>query len=164
MENTQENFKKILVVWYSRTNNTKDLGQEMADKLGADTDQITEKKSRKGAIGWLSAGRDAMRKAKVEIEFKKDPAKYEVVIIGTPVWVGTATPAVCTYLEKNKEKIKQTAFFCTAGSDDGQKAFNEMATVLGKKPIATLAIKAKELKNSQAQGETWKFCEQIIKG
>jgi hypothetical protein len=50
---------KSLVVYYSRNGNSKFIAQKIAEKLGADTEEIIDKKNRRGWIGFLTAGRDA---------------------------------------------------------------------------------------------------------
>ena len=94
------------MVYYSRTGNTEKIGNEIAKILKADTEQIIDKKDRSGSIGWVVAGKDGMGKKLTKIEtVKKDPAKYDLVIVGTPVLVNM-TPAVRTYLRKFKGKFK----------------------------------------------------------
>ena len=131
---------KTLVVFYSRTGNTRMVAGEIAKQLKADTDEITDKADRSGAKGWILAGRDASRKSLADIESKKDPAKYDLVIIGTPIWAFTVTPAIRTYFTKNKE-LSKVAFFLTSGGKGIEHTFKEMEK-LSKKPLATLAIKA----------------------
>jgi hypothetical protein len=59
-----------------------------------------------------------------------------------------------TYLTEHKDKFKQVAFFCTMSSDGDIKAFKEMGEIIGKKPLATLALKTKEVvDNSFAKAE-----------
>jgi len=53
--------KKILVVFYSRTGNTKKVGEAIAGELNCDTEQIMDVKSRMGIFGWLRSGREAMK-------------------------------------------------------------------------------------------------------
>ncbi len=148
--------KKILVVFYSRTGNTKKLAEKIARKLDADIEEIIDKKSRKGILGYVFGGRDAFRKSTTEIIFKKDPEKYRLVVIGTPVWAGTVVPAVRTYLIENKSKLKKVAFFCTFGGGAG-KTFKEMGEISGK-PLATLGLKDK---NSEDAKEIDKFCSKL---
>ncbi|HBP51341.1 TPA: flavodoxin, partial [Candidatus Shapirobacteria bacterium] len=52
---------KTLVVFYSRTGNTRRMGELIAQKLHADIDEIIDQKSRSGIIGWILSGRDAMK-------------------------------------------------------------------------------------------------------
>jgi flavodoxin len=140
--------KNILVVFYSKTGNTKKVANDIADALGADIEEITDKKNRKGILGWLSGGRDAMEKRGTEIaSLQKDPANYELVIIGSPVWAWTIVPAVRTYLETNKAKIEKYAFFTTSGSTPIEKTIPAIKTITEKDPIASSDFNEKELKD-----------------
>jgi flavodoxin len=146
---------KTLVVFYSRTGNTKRAAKDIAENIKSDVDEIIDKKSRKGIFGWLGGGRDAFKKKLTDIRYKKDPAEYDLVIIGTPVWAGTMAPAVRTYLIK--QKIKKVAFFCTYGGNKG-KSFIEMENLVSK-PIAVLDIKAANVDTSQDRIR--KFCDRL---
>ena len=103
---------KTLVAFYSRDGNTKRVAEIIAKALNADIDEIKDKKSRKGIIGFLRAGYDATRGKTTEINFSKKPADYDVVILGGPVWNGRVTPAVRTYLLKNRDSVKKSCFLC----------------------------------------------------
>ena len=136
---------KTLIVYYSRTGNTKNIAEKIAKELNADIDEIKEDINRKGFLNYLRSGYQAARKKIIEIKSAKDPSKYELVIIGTPVWSWTVTPAVRTYLNKNK--FNKVAFFCTCGGQKG-KTFEEMEK-LSKKPLAKLEIKEKQILKSE---------------
>jgi flavodoxin len=148
-------MKKILVAYYSRTGNTKNIGRKIAKILKADIEEIIDKKNRMGIIRWLIAGRDALKKKETEITFKKNPSKYNLLVIGTPVWAATLVPAIRTYLKKNK--VKRIAFFCTCGGSPG-KTFDELKKI-SKKPLATLNVRAKELELHEK--EIKDFCKKI---
>ena len=125
---------KTLIAFYSRSGTTKRVAQEVAKALNADVDEVIDKKSRKGILGFLRAGYDATRGKTTEIEFEKDPSGYDLVVIGTPVWNGRVTPAIRTYLLRNREKIKNAAFFSTCAGRPG-KCLEQMEELWGKKPI-----------------------------
>lgn len=146
---------KTLVVYYSKTGHTRKIGNKIAKILKADVEEVVDKTDRSGIMGWIFGGRDAMRAMDTEISFKKDPSKYDVAIIGTPVWAWTVTPAIRRYLKENK--IKKVAFFCTYGGAPS-KTFSEMES-LSKKPIAVLGIKDKEIDLHDA--EIKEFCRRI---
>lgn len=133
---------KTLVVYYSKTGNTRKVGKLLAKKLKSDIDEIIDKTDRKGIKGWLFGGRDAMQKNITEVKFSKNPKKYDLAVIGTPVWAFTVSPAVRTYLLKNK--FKKVAFFLTYDSTGAERAFSEMQKC-SKNPIATLALTKNEL-------------------
>jgi len=137
--------KKILVVFYSRTGNTGKIGKKIAKILKADIDEIIDLKKRKGIVGWVISGKDSMQKEFTKINYNKDISNYDLVVIGTPIWAWTITPAVRTYLKNNKGKFGKVAFFCTCGGNKG-KSFQEMENIAGK-PICTLELRDKDLEN-----------------
>jgi len=150
--------QKILVAYYSRTGNTKKLGLEITKKLKADSEEIKDLKERNRVIiGWLVSGKDATMKKKTKIKFEKNPSKYDLVIIGTPVWAWTITPAIRTYLSENK--FKKVAFFCTNGGQKG-KTFEEMEK-LSKKPIATLTLLDRKIKKGEYKEELNSFTKEL---
>lgn len=137
---------KILVVYYSRDGHTKAVAQTIARELGAEIEEIVDRKNRRGFFNWFLAGRDAARKKLTEIDpISCDPGRYDLLIIGTPVWAWNMTPAVRTYLAQTRGKIKQAAFFCTQGGSGGEKTFGYMEELSGLKPKAILELNSKEL-------------------
>jgi len=133
---------KLLVVFYSRTGNTRKVAIEIMKNLKAEIDEIIDKTNRSGAEGWIFGGGDATLKKSTQIDYKKDPKKYDLVIIGTPIWAFTLTPAVRTYLIENKVRFNKLAFFSTSAGAGIKRTFKEMGK-LSKKPLMTLAIKSK---------------------
>ena len=116
-----------LVVFYSRTGNTKRIAQELADELDWDIEEIHDIKKRAGIIGWLRSGFDAFREKLTEIKpLEKNPADYEMVLLGTPVWASKMTPAIRTYIKQNKENLNSTAFFCTEGAKGAEKLMKSL--------------------------------------
>jgi len=135
---------KTLIAFYSRSGTTKRVAQEVAKALNADVDEVIDKKSRKGILGFLRAGYDATRGKTTEIEFEKDPYDYDLVIVGTPIWNSRVTPAIRTYLLWNREKIKNAAFFSTCAGRPG-KCLEQMEELWGKKPILRKVLIRKRL-------------------
>jgi flavodoxin len=153
---------QALVVYYSRTGHTKKVGEELAKALPADVEEIIDTANRAGPIGWMMSGRDATgRKLATIKQVKKDPANYDIVVIGTPIWASNMSSPVRTYLTENKAKFKNVAFFCTEGSKGDEKAFAEMEEVAGKKPKATLAITTADLKSGSDADRAKKFAGDI---
>lgn len=154
---------KTLVVYYTRTKTTKKVGDKLAEELKCDSEEIIDTKKRAGAMGWLSGGKDAGQKNLTKIEkIKHNPSDYDLVIIGTPVWAWTMTPAIRTYLTENKGRFKKLAFFCTMGGDDPSKTFPEMEE-LSKKPVATVAIKGKKVWKGNFKTDVDEFLKKITK-
>ncbi len=154
---------KILVAYYSRTGTTRKVAAMLAQKLGAEVEEIKDTVDRSGVKGYFISGRDAMKKKLTKLEaLKLDPAEYEAVVIGTPIWAGKMATPVRTYLAENTGKFKKTAFFCTMGSSGDEKAFAEMGEIIGQKPVGTLALKTREVATNNFEKQTQEFADKII--
>jgi flavodoxin len=150
-------MKKALIAYYSKTGNTKKIAQILAKKINADTDEIIDKKDRSGIVGWLVGGKDAFAKKPTEIDFKKNPKKYDLLILGSPIWAWTVAPALRAYLLKNK--IRKFAFFCTCGGNNSNLA--EKIGAISNKPIEMLIIKDKELDSKETEKKINQFVHKI---
>ena len=139
---------KTLVVYYSRTHNTKKVAEEIKDQLDSDIEGIISKTKYDGKIGFVKGAKDARGEKEVEILTSNyDPSKYDLTIIGTPVWAGNISTPVLTYINNNKNKFNDVAFFITAKSDKAEDVLNKMNEHAGKNPVSTLMIKESEIDN-----------------
>jgi flavodoxin len=145
-------MKKVLIVYYSRGGNTEKAAVELAKSLNADVEKLIDYKHRKGFLGYIISGKDALFKKLTLIEpVKSNPWNYDLVILATPTWAATMTPALRTYMQQRKDELKQVAFMVTQGGECDGKIYKEMGKVLGKTPIAVVDIGRKEFKQN-----TWK--------
>lgn len=153
---------KTLVVYYSRSGTTKKVGDTVAAMLDCDSEEIFDLKNRKGLFGWLSSGRNAMRKRLVPIrETRVNPAGYELVVIGTPVFASKMAAPVRTYISQNRDTLKQVAFFCTAGGDGFDRPLADLAEFAGQKPAAVLGLRNEEVKKGLFEEKAKKFTEAL---
>jgi flavodoxin len=152
---------KSLVVFYSRTGTTKKVAEAISKKLNADIEEIVDLKSRKGILGFFSGGKDAFKKELTKIKkTEKNPADYDLVLIGSPIWAGTMVPAVRTYL--NDAKIKKAAFFATGGSPSPQRVFPDMhEMIVDTQNIGQLYIPMKEVKKG-AEEKIEEFVKRLV--
>jgi len=156
--------KRCLVVYYSRTGTTKTVAQALAEKLGADLEEIVDRKKRSGPLGFVVAGKDARLKKLTEIDDPRtDPSSYDLVAVGTPVWAGTVSCAVRTYLTRLKEALPDVAFFLTTGGIGIQGTFAAMAEVCGKEPVARLALKQKQVKKGKWREAVERFAGELTR-
>lgn len=138
---------KSLVVFYSRTDITKKLAQDIADNVNADIDEIIPKVNYSGKLGYARAIKDGATGKIVDFDtLKHDPQEYDVVYIGGPVWASKVANPVISYLKKNEGKFNNLKFFLTAGSSGFESSFKQMEKS-SKKPLKTLAVTTKKVKN-----------------
>lgn len=155
---------KTLIVFYSRSGNTKKVAEKLSNSLECDLEEIGDTQKRSGIIGFLRSGYQANRGELTVIqEVKNDPSQFDLVIIGTPVWSGTMSTPIRTYLQQNQDKLNNVAFFCTESSSGDEKTFKEMEEVCGKSPLNTLVLKVKRFDAETCQQKIDQFVEEIQK-
>lgn len=116
-----------LVVYYSRTNNTKLVAQTIKNEIGADLLEIRDKKNRSGPIGYVLGAIDAFREKDTSIEYEKtDLKKYDTVYIGTPVWAAKPAPAILEFIRENDFGGVNVVTFVTMGSSGDETTLNYM--------------------------------------
>ena len=109
---------KIVIVFYSRTGNTKKAAEVLKDnfeKMEVDVDLIEiihEKRP-----GYFKAGRVGMKQIELPIKNTNfDISKYDRIIVGVPVWGFNPCPFFRSYFN-NVEKLdgKKTGIFLSGG-------------------------------------------------
>jgi flavodoxin len=121
---------KSLVVYYTRTGNARFVAETIAATIGADIEEVVDLKKRSGPLGFLSGGKDATQGKETQIvETKKSPKDYDLIILGTPVWSSSPTPAIQTYLNHNDLSGKKVALFFTSHKEN-LKAIKKTKTLL----------------------------------
>jgi flavodoxin len=153
---------KTLIVFYSRSGNTKKVAETLSNSLECDLEEIVDTQKRSGVIGFLNSGYQAnRRKLAVIQDIKNDPAQYDLLIIGTPVWSSNMSTPIRTYLHQNQGKFNRVAFFCTESSSGDEKTFKEMEELCGKSPISTLVLKVKRMDPEICQQNINQFVAEI---
>jgi flavodoxin len=149
-----------LVVFYSRTGVTKQVAEALAQSLNCDSEELIDTKKRSGPLGFILAGKDAKAKKLTKLtDIKRDPALYDLVILGTPIWAGTLSSATRTYIVNNQLNFKRVAFFCTNGGGESQQIFADMEALCERRPVSILALQDKEVKAGTFEGKLREFVD-----
>ena len=140
----------ILIAYYSRSGNTEKVAQLIQKKLNCDIEEVIEDKNHNGAGGYLKGAFESVRNKGSSIKtVNKNPSDYDLIIIGSPVWAsGPASPMI-TYLEENKDKIKDVAIFATFKGSGQEKLFNKVEKITSLEAKATLGLSEKELDDDE---------------
>lgn len=129
-DDSKEEAPKMLVLYYSQTGNTKVVAEEIANKLGADIEEITMvdpydpdfqatidrcmKEREQGIVPTINP-------------VKSDIASYDVIFLGYPVWFGTFAPPVAAFLNSADLSGKKLVPFCTFGSGGLESSVKDLA-------------------------------------
>jgi flavodoxin len=115
-----------------------------------------------GSGKFLWGGKSAVMKEKPQLQpYQFDAEKYDRIIIGTPVWAWTMSPPIRTFIDENREGLKDKnigVFVCSGGG--GLKAITKIREFL---PVDKLrdALDLIEPKTKQTEAndrEIERFC------
>lgn len=157
---TEENEgKKVLVVYYSRSGNTRTMAQQIQKATGADLFEIEMKEA------YPSDYQQLVDLAKKEISegvkpalksMPKELAKYDVIFVGSPCWWSTIAPPVASFLSTADLTGKTVVPFVTHGGSGMAKCETDAAKLCPKaKLLKGLAVSGSAVKRSASQVEKW---------
>jgi flavodoxin len=119
---------QFLVVYYSYEGNTRFIAESIKKAINADLLELipTKDMSSKGFMKYMWGGKDVILKKKPTLKaFDTKPEDYEVLFIGTPVWVQTYAPPLRTFFSDVSLRNKKVALFCCHEGGMG-KTFEKM--------------------------------------
>lgn len=150
---------KVLIVYYSRSGNTRDMAKQIQEKVGGDIVELQTVQP------YPSEYKATTEQAKRELESNYFPplstkieniGAYDVVFVGSPNWWSTMAMPVRTFLSENNLSEKTVVPFIThEGSGLGRsvadlKSFCPNATIL-----EGLAVRGSRVNSSQDERTKW---------
>lgn len=135
-----------LIAYYSMSGHTRKLANEIRQATDAELEEIREPRPRQGFNGVMRALFDGIaRRTPPILPASHNPADYELLVIGGPVWAGRMAAPVRTYAQRYGAQAPHVAFFCTEGGHGADTAFADLEKLCQKPPDATLVVDAAHL-------------------
>jgi flavodoxin len=139
-------MKKILLVYHSRSGYTRRVAKLLAHRLGADAEEIRVAQPVSGPIGYALCALEAIAGIGPPLRpSRHDPARYDTVIVGTPVWFWSLASPVRSWLAAHPLRHARVAFFCTMAGAGAERVFATMQALAKRAPVATLALADAEI-------------------
>jgi flavodoxin len=139
-------MNRILVAYHSRGGYTRRVAQQLARRLGADVEPIRVGQPVAGPIGYALCAIEAIAGIAPALRSgRHDPARYDTVIVGTPVWFWSVSSPVRSWLALHPLGRARVAFFCTMGGAGADRAFSTMSSLAASGPVATMALTDEEI-------------------
>ena len=159
---------RTAIVYYSMLGNSELTAQKLAEKLGADMIRIEPDKAYpdRGAKKFLWGGKSAVMGDMPRLKpYEFDADKYDVVILGFPVWASRPAPPIKTFVEEFKGRLKGkklAAFACQSGNG-AEKAFARLKDQIGIDSFAAelILIDPKTRSDSSNEEKIDAFCEKL---
>lgn len=137
--------RDVLCICYSRTGKTKQTMSEIAQALDCELILFCDRINRRGVIGWVRCGLDAMRRktyAITQIQTVKPLWEYRLVILGTPVWAGRCSSVMRGLLKRRGHEMPDVAYVITHRSDEPyREIFAQMDQYLLKPHVADVSLR-----------------------
>lgn len=155
-------MNKILIVYYSKSGHTEQIAKELAELCGADIEAIQSSDDGDKGFRFLGAlfSTGGQKGSAIEPAVT-NPDDYDVVVIGSPVWMYKLSSFAREYLKLHADQMKKVAFFCTEGGAGDDKVFQQMSEEAHQQPIATLVVNEKELKEENYQAKLAEFASKL---
>jgi flavodoxin len=151
---------KTAVVIYSHNGNCAFVAEQIKNQLQADLLhlQMKDEKRPKGFAVILWGGGMVFMKKKPPLKpYTFDPAAYDLIVIGAPVWAGTPAPPIQTFLSETGISGKKIALFVSHGGGKGKALEKFKALLPGNEIVAEKDFREplKKSKEVQQQIEEW---------
>jgi flavodoxin len=152
---------KTLVAYYSLDGKTRQVAEAIAAALAADLLYLRPRKeiTAKGFWKYFLGGAQVTLGLTPKLAaFDRDPADYDLIILGSPVWAGSFTPPIKAFLRPDSVTGKKIAFFYShlGGAD---KTARRAQTEISRNNmfVDSLGLQdvAKHLESSCSQAVEW---------
>lgn len=150
---------KVLIAYYSRSGNTKEIAEQIKNAGGGDLFEIIPvnaypddyRQTTEQAQKEIKAGYKPELKSKVA-----NIADYDVIFIGSPCWWGTIASPVSSFLSEYDLAGKKVIPFMTHGGSGLGHSVDDIKTLL---PNATVtgakAFWGRDVKNANNEVSNW---------
>jgi hypothetical protein len=140
---------RTLVLYYSNTGNTQKVARALAESLGAELAEITCQ-TYLTWYGPLAMAWDIFTRHRpaVNVVAPRD-TKYDLVVVGGPVWAAHAAPPVMSALEVLPEADATAVFATCRGTNPNsppEPAVAEMKAVAASPTVATRIFREDEIR------------------
>lgn len=146
---------KTLCLYYTRTNLTKEVMENIARITGADVAEYTDGKDRSGILGYIGACFVSVKRSlsKVHIKGDTDLKEYERILIGMPVWAEAPCAIGRAFIKKYGGDMPSEVYYVVThmGENDYMAKIRAMDNLLRRPSAGQVSIRTKDndyIKNS----------------
>jgi flavodoxin len=150
---------QVLVVYFSRSGNTRKIANLVQQQVGGTLHEIQV------AVPYPASYNAVVEQAKKEIQAGHKPAlrstlddveSYDTVFVGSPNWWNTIAPPVATFLSENDLSGKTIVPFCTHGGGGLGRIGQDIARLCPQSTVlSSFEIYGSGGGNAQARVSAW---------
>lgn len=154
-------MKNVLVLSYSLDGTTRQVARDIGRMLSANVDEIRDVRKRRGPLRYFQAGLESLAKGLPSIELDSKPSQYDLVVLGTPVWAGSMSSPMRSFLFMHGAELKAAACFCTTGGNGARGTLKEMRALCGTPGAPTLSLRKTDIVRGRHIDEVESFVHEL---
>lgn len=156
----------IALVYYSLEGNSKYVANKILEYIKADVIQLKPVKDYPtGHINkYIWGGKSVVFGETPKLKkYSFSASKYDTIIIGTPIWAGSYSPPIKTFLKDNDLSKKNIAIYACHMGGGAEKCFNKLKNkIVDSNVIATLQLVSPYTNQSKENiSKIKEFCKAI---
>ena len=157
---------RTLIVYYSMGGNTQYAAERIAERLGADMLRLEPIKAypSKGFKKFFWGGKSAVMGETPELApYRFHGGDYDRIIFAFPVWAGSVTPPIRTFIKENDLRGKRIAAVACQSGSGAEKAFGKLKGALGLERLDAelILIDPKDRPSAENETKIEAFCDQL---
>jgi len=115
------------IIIFSSSKKMKIINKTLKEKTNSDCIEIKDLKKKNGFLNNIKNNFNALRSQKTNIEPEKvDLEKYDLILLGSPSTLGSISPAINTFLDKNDFTNKNVIIYTTTNTGKGYDVLKQM--------------------------------------
>ncbi len=140
---------RTLCLYYTRTNTTKEIMENIANLIGADLAEYTDGKERSGFWGYVGACFATVGNtiSGVSVKGDVDLTSYDRVLIGMPIWVEGPCAIGRAFIKKYRDSLPSEVYYVATHMGDKHDYMGKikaMDGLLGRPSAGQISIRTKE--------------------
>lgn len=150
--------KSVLVVVYSYTGTSLSVAKLMCSQQSWALASIVETRSRSGAWGSWRCLLDSFLRRRPPIRYHGPPISYfDAVVLVSPVWALRLAGPMRSFVSFEGARLPEVAVVSVMGGRGAPNAVAEIADILGRTPIMTTAVTAREVEDGSCAARLQAF-------
>lgn len=150
--------KKVLVVVYSYTGTSLGVAKLICGQQNWTLGSVVETNSRRGAWGTWRCLLDSFLHRRPPIRYDGPvPGDFDAVVLVSPIWALQLAGPMRTFVARERALLPDVAVVSVMGSRGAPNAVAEIADLLGRTPIMTTAVTAREVEDGSCAARLQAF-------
>lgn len=143
-------MRRVLVVVYSSTGNSRQVAQRLAANMAWPVVEIRDLHSRAGTSGMLRCVLDSLLSRRPAIAYEGPPvADFDLVVLVAPIWMNRLAGPMRSFVAEHERAMPAVAVVNTMNSGGAVNAVAEIARLLHRSPVDAVAFTAPEIEQER---------------